>query len=70
MNWKPTTPLFYQKLLVTYEEDDLPTHYSFQYSFGVLEMIRYYEKVSSNGREYFLAGQSLGSYLTKNVPAA
>ena len=55
---KTNRPLYFTKsYTLTYEEDDLPTHYSFQSSYGVLEMIRYYEKVRNNGREAFLAEQ-------------
>ena len=55
---KTNRPLYFTKSYVlTYEDDDLPTHYSFQSSYGVLEMIRYYEKVKNNGRKTFLADQ-------------
>ena len=55
---KTNRPLYFTKsYTLTYEEDNLPTLYSFQGSCGVLEMIRYHEKVRNNGREAFLAGQ-------------
>lgn len=52
------TPLYFTKdYKLVYDDNDLPTHYGFQSSFGVESMIRYYEKVKSMGREKFLAAQ-------------
>ena len=39
-------PLYFTKdYQLTYSDTDLPTHYSFQSSYGVESMIRYYEAV-------------------------
>ena len=55
---KTNKPLYFTKdYKLVYADDDLPTHYGFQSSFGVESMIRYYEKVKSMGREKFLAAQ-------------
>ena len=55
---KTNRPLYFTKdYKLVYTDDDLPTHYGFQNSFGVESMIRYYEKVKSMGREKFLAAQ-------------
>ena len=55
---KTNRPLYFTKdYKLVYSDDDLPTHYSFQSSFGVQSMIRYYENVKSMGREKYLATQ-------------
>ena len=55
---KTNKPLYFTRdYTLVYTDDDLPTHYGFQSSFGVESMIRYYEKVKSMGREKFLAAQ-------------
>ena len=48
-------PLYFTKdYKLVYTDNDLPTHYGFQSSFGVRSMINYYEKVKSMGREKYL----------------
>jgi len=55
---KTNRPLYFNKdYQLTYQDNDMPTHYSFQSSFGVTEMIRFYEKVRTSGREAYLAAQ-------------
>ena len=55
---KTNKPLYFTKdYKLVYSDDDLPTHYGFQSSFGVESMLRYYEKVKSMGREKYLAAQ-------------
>jgi len=49
-------PLYFTKdYQLTYSDADLPTHYSFQSSYGVESMIRYYEAVKKVGRAAWLA---------------
>ena len=48
-------PLYFTKeYKLTYSDADLPTHYSFQSSYGVESMIRYYEAVKKAGRAAWL----------------
>jgi hypothetical protein len=55
---KTNKPLYFTTdYKLVYSDDDLPTHYGFQSSFGVESMLRYYEKVKSMGREKYLAAQ-------------
>lgn len=55
---KTNKPLYFTKdYKLVYTDDNLPTHYSFQSSFGVEPMIQYYDKVKSMGREKYLAAQ-------------
>ena len=55
---KTNRPLYFTKdYQITYLDNDLPTHYSFQSSFGVQEMIDFYEKVKSFGRKKFVSLQ-------------
>jgi len=55
---KTNKPLYFTKdYKLVYSDDDLPTHYGFQSSFGVRSMIRHYEKVKAVGREKYLAAQ-------------
>ena len=55
---KTNRPLYFTKdYQLTYKDNDMPTHYSFQSSFGVMGMIRFYEKVTSAGQEKYLASQ-------------
>ena len=55
---KTNKPLYFTKdYKLVYTDDDLPTHYGFQSSFGVRSMIRHYEKVRAMGREKYLAAQ-------------
>ena len=59
-------PLYFTKdYRLTYRDNDLPTHYSFQSSYGVESMIRYYEAVKKAGRTTWLASQK-----TKPLSAA
>jgi len=59
-------PLYFTKdYRLTYRDNDLPTHYSFQSSYGVESMIRYYEAVKKAGRTAWLASQK-----TKPLSAA
>ncbi len=52
-------PLYFTKTyLLTYQDNELPTHYSFQSSYGVESMIRYYEAVLKQGRTGWLAAQN------------
>ena len=52
-------PLYFTKdYQLTYQDNDMPTHYSFQSSYGVKGMIRYYEAVRKQGREGWLAAQT------------
>lgn len=52
-------PLYFTKTyLLTYQDNELPTHYSFQSSYGVESMIRYYEAVLKQGRAGWLAAQN------------
>ena len=54
---KTNRPLYFTKdYRLTYRDNDMPTHYSFQSSFGVMGMIRFYEKVKSVEPEAYLAG--------------
>ena len=54
---KTNRPLYFTKdYQLTYRDNDMPAHYSFQSSFGVADMIRFYEKVKSVGPEACLAG--------------
>jgi hypothetical protein len=56
---KTNRPLYFTKdYRLTYQDNDMPTHYSFQSSFGVADMIRFYKKVRSSGREAYLASQN------------
>ncbi|MBI97124.1 MAG: hypothetical protein CMO78_01025 [Verrucomicrobiales bacterium] len=51
-------PLYFTKeYKLTYSDADLPTHYSFQSSYGVERMIRYYEAVKKAGRAAWLVSQ-------------
>ena len=51
-------PLYFTKeYKLTYSDADLPTHYSFQSSYGVESMIRYYEAVKKAGRAAWLVSQ-------------
>jgi len=51
-------PLYFTKeYKLTYSDADLPTHYSFQSSYGVESMIRYYEAVKKAGRVAWLVSQ-------------
>jgi hypothetical protein len=53
---KTNKPLYFtREYELTYEDNDLPTHYGFQGDFSVPGAIRYYEKVKSAGREKWLA---------------
>ena len=55
---KTNRPLYFTKdYQLTYQDNDMPTHYSFQSSFGVADMIRFHKKVRSSGREAYLAAQ-------------
>jgi hypothetical protein len=55
---KTNKPLYFTRdYKLVYTDDDLPTHYGFQSSFGGESMIRYFEKVKSMGREKYLAPQ-------------
>jgi hypothetical protein len=55
---KTNKPLYFTKnYKLGYTDDDLPTHYGFQSSFGVRSMINYYEKVKMMGRKKFLVAQ-------------
>jgi hypothetical protein len=55
---KTNRPLYFTKdYQLTYRDNDMPTHYSFQSSFGVTGMIRFYEKVRASGRKAYLASQ-------------
>lgn len=55
---KTNKPLYFTKdYKLVYSDDDLPTHYGFQSSFGVKSMIRHYEKVKAVGREKYLSDQ-------------
>ena len=55
---KTNRPLYFTKdYRLTYRDNDMPTHYSFQSSFGVAGMIRFYEKVRASGRAAYLASQ-------------
>jgi hypothetical protein len=55
---KTNKPLYFTRdYNLVYTDDDLPTHYGFQSSFGGESMIRYFEKVKSMGREKYLAPQ-------------
>ena len=52
-------PLYFtKKYELTYRDNDMPTHYSFQSSYGVENMIRYYEAVRKQGRTAWLAAQT------------
>ncbi len=52
-------PLYFnRKYELVYTADNLPTHYSFQGSYGVKENVQYYERVRSMGRDAYLAQQS------------
>jgi len=42
---------------LVYTDDDLPTHYSFQGTYGVRSAIRHYDDVSQAGREAYIAGR-------------
>ncbi|MAF10316.1 pectic acid lyase [Candidatus Poribacteria bacterium] len=45
-------PLYFTKeYALVYTDDDLPTHYSFQSSYGVSSMIEYAERVMAEGRD-------------------
>ena len=51
-------PLYFTKeYKLTYSDANLPTHYSFQSSYGVESMIRYYEAVKKAGRAAWLVSQ-------------
>ena len=51
-------PLYFTKeYKLTYSDADLPTHYSFQSSYGVESMIRYYKAVKKAGRVAWLVSQ-------------
>ena len=55
---KTGKPLYFTRdYKLVYTDDDLPTHYGFQSSFGVESMTRYYEKVKLMGREKYLASR-------------
>ena len=63
---KTNRPLYFTKdYQLTYKDNDMPTHYSFQSSFGVLGMIRFYEKVKASGQEKYLASQIPQALSTK-----
>jgi pectate lyase-like protein len=48
-------PLYFTKdYKLVYTDDDLPTHYSFQASYGLPAVIAYYEEVKRLGREAYL----------------
>ena len=52
-------PLYFTKeYQLTYQDNDMPTHYSFQSSYGVESMIRYFEAVRKQGRTAWLAAQT------------
>ena len=52
-------PLYFTKeYQLTYRDNDMPTHYSFQSSYGVESMIRYFEAVRKQGRTAWLAAQT------------
>ena len=52
-------PLYFTKeYQLTYQDNDMPTHYSFQSSYGVESMIRYYEAVRKQGSDGWLAAQT------------
>ena len=56
---KTNKPLYFTKdYKLVYTDDDLPTHYGFQNSFGVESMIRYFDKVKSMDRKKYLAPQN------------
>lgn len=51
-------PLYFTKdYRLTYRDNDLPTHYSFQSSYGVESMIRFYEAVKKTGRSAWMDSQ-------------
>lgn len=52
---KTNKPLYFTKAYeLTFDDSDLPTHYSFQSDYGVAGAIKYYEDVKSAGREKWL----------------
>jgi len=52
-------PLYFtREYQLTYRNNDVPTHYSFQSSYGVKSMIHYYEAVRKQGRTAWLAAQN------------
>ncbi len=58
-------PLYFTKdYKLTYRDNDMPTHYSFQSSYGAESMIRYYEAVQKKGRTEWLAEQKPKSLTT------
>jgi hypothetical protein len=52
-------PLYFtREYQLSYRDNDMPTHYSFQSSYGVESMIRYFEAVRKQGRTAWLAAQT------------
>jgi PelA/Pel-15E family pectate lyase len=52
---KTNKPLYFTKAYeLTFQDNDLPTHYSFQGDYGVSGAIKYYEDVKAAGREKWL----------------
>ena len=55
---KTNKPLYFTKdYKLVYTDNDLPTHYGFQSSFGAQSMIKYYVKVKTMGRKKYLTAQ-------------
>jgi PelA/Pel-15E family pectate lyase len=56
---KTNKPLYFTKQYeLTFDDSDLPTHYSFQDQYGVAGAIKYHEDVKSAGREKWLAAKT------------
>ena len=55
---KTNKPLYFKKQYeLTYEDNDLPTHYSFQSEYGVAGAVKIYEDVKAAGRAKWLASK-------------